>query len=87
MSEIPTNWSKLTTKIYNLYILVVFSSLKYNPIPVIEYTTNKYVQPITADDVNLILVSLIQSQTFMETKMAIIKNSLLRLLPKMRPEN
>lgn len=43
---------------------------------------NKYVQPITADDVNLILVSLIQSQTFMETKMAIIKNSLLRLLPK-----
>ncbi|MBX4263028.1 helix-turn-helix transcriptional regulator [Clostridium estertheticum] len=43
---------------------------------------NKYVQPITADDVNLILVSLIQSQTFMETKMAIIKNSLLGLLPK-----
>lgn len=43
---------------------------------------NKYVQPVTSDDVNLILVSLMQSQTFMETKMAIIKNSLLRLLPK-----
>ena len=43
---------------------------------------NKYVQPVTADDVNLILVSLIQSQTFMETKMAVIKNSLLGLLPK-----
>jgi predicted DNA-binding transcriptional regulator YafY len=42
----------------------------------------KYVQPITADDVNLILASLIQSQTFMETKMAVIKNSLLGLLPK-----
>jgi hypothetical protein len=36
----------------------------------------KYVQPITADDVNLILAYLIQSQTFMETKMAVIKNSL-----------
>jgi|GEM_PF-1609666 len=43
---------------------------------------NKYIQPVTADDVNLILVSLIQSQTFMETKMAVIKNSLLGLLPK-----
>lgn len=42
----------------------------------------KYVQPITADDVNLILASLVQSQTFMETKMAVIKNSLLGLLPK-----
>lgn len=43
---------------------------------------NKYVQPVTADDVNLILVSLIQSQTFMETKMEVIKNSLLGLLPR-----
>ncbi|HEY8890536.1 MAG TPA: WYL domain-containing protein [Clostridium sp.] len=43
---------------------------------------NKYVQPVTADDVNLILASLVQSQTFMETKMAVIKNSLLALLPK-----
>ena len=43
---------------------------------------NKYVQPVTADDVNLILASLVQSQTFMETKIAVIKNSLLALLPK-----
>ncbi|MGH4120965.1 helix-turn-helix transcriptional regulator [Clostridium sp.] len=43
---------------------------------------NKYVQPVTADDVNLILASLVESQTFMETKIAVIKNSLLGLLPK-----
>jgi predicted DNA-binding transcriptional regulator YafY len=43
---------------------------------------NKYVQPVTADDVNLILASLVQSQTFMETKISVIKNSLLGLLPK-----
>lgn len=42
----------------------------------------KYTQPITADDVFLILASLMKSETFMETKMAIIKNSLLSLLPK-----
>ena len=40
------------------------------------------VQPVTADDVNLILASLVQSQTFMETKISVIKNSLLGLLPK-----
>jgi len=44
--------------------------------------SNKYVQPVTADDVNLILTSLVQSQTFMETKISVIKNSLLGLLPK-----
>lgn len=38
--------------------------------------------PITADDVMIILSSLIQSQSFMETKMSIIKNSLLDLLPE-----
>lgn len=43
---------------------------------------NKYVQPVTAEDVNLILASLVQSQTFMETKISVIKNSLLGLLPK-----
>lgn len=38
--------------------------------------------PITADDVVLIISSLVQSQSFMETKMAIIKNTLLGLLPE-----
>lgn len=38
--------------------------------------------PITADDIILILAALIESQTFMETKMNIIKNSLLELLPE-----
>lgn len=38
--------------------------------------------PITADDVLLILASLVQSQTFIDTKMTIIQNSLLGLLPK-----
>ena len=38
--------------------------------------------PITADDVMIILSSLMQSQPFMETKMSIIKNSLLGLLPE-----
>jgi len=41
----------------------------------------KISNPITADDVMLILASLSKSQTFMETKMNIIKNSLLALLP------
>ena len=38
--------------------------------------------PITADDVMIILSSLMQSQPFMENKMSIIKNSLLGLLPE-----
>lgn len=38
--------------------------------------------PLTADDVMIIISSLIQSQSFMETKMTIIKNSLLGLLPE-----
>lgn len=38
--------------------------------------------PITADDIMIIISSLMQSQSFMETKMAIIKNSLLGLLPE-----
>ncbi|OOM78805.1 WYL domain-containing protein [Clostridium sp. BL-8] len=37
---------------------------------------------ITADDVMIILSSLIQSQSFMENKMSIIKNNLLDFLPK-----
>lgn len=41
----------------------------------------KYTQPMTADDVNLILFTLVESQNFMETKMNIIKKSLLGLLP------
>lgn len=42
--------------------------------------------PITADDVMIILSSLMQSQPFMETKMSIIKNSLLGLLPENESE-
>lgn len=42
----------------------------------------KSTQPITADDVNLILATLVESQNFMETKMNIIKNGLLGLLPE-----
>lgn len=38
--------------------------------------------PITADDVMIIITSLMQSQAFMETKMSIIQNSLLGLLPE-----
>ncbi|KGK86571.1 WYL domain-containing protein [Clostridium sp. HMP27] len=38
--------------------------------------------PITADDVMIIISTLMQSQSFMETKMSIIKNSLLSLLPE-----
>ena len=38
--------------------------------------------PITADDVMIIISSLMQSQAFMETKMSVIKNSLLGLLPE-----
>jgi len=38
--------------------------------------------PLTSDDVMLIISSLMQSQAFMETKMSIIKNSLLGLLPE-----
>jgi len=38
--------------------------------------------PLTADDVMIIISSLMQSQAFMETKMSIIKNSLLGLLPE-----
>lgn len=38
--------------------------------------------PLTADDVMIILSSLTQSQSFMETKMSIIKNSLLGILPE-----
>lgn len=37
---------------------------------------------ITADDVMIIISSLIQSQSFMENKMSIIKNNLLDFLPK-----
>lgn len=39
-------------------------------------------QILTADDVMIILSSLMQSQSFMETKISIIKNSLLNLLPE-----
>lgn len=42
--------------------------------------------PITADDVMIILSSLMQSQPFMENKMSIIKNSLLGLLPENESE-
>lgn len=38
--------------------------------------------PLTADDVTIIIYSLVNSQAFMETKMNIVKNSLLGLLPK-----
>jgi len=37
--------------------------------------------PLTADDVTIILYSLVNSQAFMETKMNIVKTSLLGLLP------
>ncbi|WP_171011341.1 helix-turn-helix transcriptional regulator [Haloimpatiens lingqiaonensis] len=46
----------------------------------------KATQPITADDVNLILATLIESQNFMETKMNIIKKGLLGLLPEEEAE-
>jgi predicted DNA-binding transcriptional regulator YafY len=61
---------------------------------VIKPGTNKYIiekeglmgllkvnSKITSDDVFLIIFSLVQSQYFIETKMAIIKNALLNLLP------
>lgn len=41
----------------------------------------KYTNPLTAEDVNLILASLVQSNAFMETRMKIIQNSLLNILP------
>lgn len=46
----------------------------------------KSTQPITADDVNLILATLVESQNFMETKINIIKNGLLGILPEEESE-